>query len=237
MGLLKSSRFGRLLSSVKKGFSRLAAKFSYDFWEEMQNNEIAKAKNPGQAAVKWYKDNYQNNPSKFIKRKLMMPGSLCIFDYSTPKYKDTLDFWDKNPLVLVIQPFVTKEEKIRVMGINLHLLPPNIRQLVLYQAFLMYRSEYTAQLFTDKKALQVNVAWQDIKKQLDKYGAGFSIRMYIPNLQRNVIEFNQEDWAKAIHIPSAGYEKTNLMDLERRWRQYIKDQGKRVNTAGESHLK
>lgn len=236
MSIIKQSRFGRLLSSVKKTFSRLSAKFTYDFWERMQNNEIAKSSNSDKAAVKWYYDNYQNNPDKYVKRRIMLPGTLCIFDYDTPKYADTLDFWDRNPLVLVLTPFYTKEEKIRILGINLHLLPPKIRQLVLYQAFLMYKSEYTAQLFSDKKALQVNVSWKVIKKQLDKFGIGFACRMYIPSLQKNIIEFNVDDWDKAIWIPSRAYSKTNVNDLERRWKEYVKQQGRKIATAGESHL-
>lgn len=237
MAFFKSSRFTRLLNSVKKGFSRLASKFSYDFWEEMDKNEIARSADPYKKAVEWYQGTYQNNPDKYVKRRVIQPGSLCIFDYDTPKYADTLDYWDRQPLVLVLQPFITKEEKIRILGVNLHLLPPNIRKLVLYQAFLMYKSEYTAQLFTDKKAIQVNIEWQVIKKQLEKYGAGFAIRMYIPSLMKNVIEFNQEDWKYAVYIPSRAYERTDLRKLEALWKEYIKKQSQRkVQTAGESHL-
>lgn len=236
MKFLKSSRFSKLLNFVKKGFNKLASKYSYDFWEEMTNNEIAKSVNSDKMAVQWYYDNYQNNPEKYVKRRVLQPGTLCIFDYETPKTMDKLEFWDTNPLVLVLQPFYTKEEKIRVTGINLHLLPPNIRLLVLYQAFYMYKSAYTAQLFTDKPALQVNIEWQVIKKQLEKYGAGFAFRSYIFSLMRNVIEFNQEDWKYAIWINSRKYQKTNQQELEKLWKEYVKKQGKKVATAGESHL-
>jgi hypothetical protein len=165
-------------------------------------------------------------------------NQLCIFDYDTPKTEDKLEWWDRNPLVLVLQPFITKEDKIRVMGINLHLLPMNIRKLVLYQAFHMYKAAYSAKLFTDRKNdLQVNIQWQVIKKQLDKVGSDFAIRMYIQQLMKNVIEFNQEDWAKAVYIPSRAYEKTNLAELERLWKEHVKKMGSKINTAGESHLK
>lgn len=236
MAWLKSSRFMRLLNSVKKGFSKLAKKFSYDFWEEMEKNEVAKAPNPYKAAVLWYQENYLNAPEKFVKRRALQPGTLVMFDYDTPKTEDKLEWWDRQPLVLVLQPFITKEDKIRITGINLHLLPPNIRRLVLYQAFLIYKSEYTAQLFTDKAALQVNIEWQVIKKQLDKFGAGFAFRMYIQNLMRNVVEFNQDDWKYAVYIPSRAYEKTNLTELEKLWREYIRTQKNKVKTAGESHI-
>ena len=237
MGLIQSSRFGRLLGSVKKQFQRLASKLSYDFWDELTTNEIATARNPGDAAVTWYRKTYQNNPDKWVKKRLMQPGCLYLFDYETPKYADTLDFWDKNPLVLCLTPFITKDEKIRILGINLHLLPPKIRHLVIYQVFLMYKGAYTSQLFSDKGSTQVNVRWQDVKKQLDKFACSFALRMYIPSLQKNIVEFNQEDWKYAAYIPSAAYSKTNVADLEKRWKEYVKKQGKKSNTAGESHLR
>lgn len=235
MALVRKSRFNRLLRSVKQGFRRLSAKFSYDFWERIQTNDIAVSSNPAKNAIKWYKDNYVNNPDRYVKRRIMQPGTLCMFDYDNPIHKDTLDFWDTQPLVLVLQPFITKDEKIRTMGINLHLLPPKIRQLVLYQAFLLYKSEYTAQLFTDKKALQVNVNWRQIKRQLERYGAGFAIRMYAPHRQKNIVEFRQEDWDRAIYIPSKGYSKTNVTELEKLWRAFVKNQGRKIRTAGEGH--
>lgn len=236
MRFLGSSRFKNLLNSVKKGFNRLASKFSYDFWEEMTKNEIAKSTNPQKSAVKWYYDNYQGNPERRIKRRIVQQGSLVIFDYDKPKYEDTLAYFDRNPLVLVLAPFYTKEEKVRVLGINLHLLPYSIRMVVLYQAFLIYKTEYTAQLFSNKDALQVNIEWQMIKKQLEKYGAGFAIRMYIPNLMKNIIEFNMDDWKYAIHIPSRAYQDITVSELEREWQAYIKKQKNKVSTAGASHF-
>jgi hypothetical protein len=84
--------------------------------------------------------------------------------------------------------------------------------------------------------LQVNIEWQVIKKQLEKFGAGFAIRLYVPNLMKNVIEFNQDDWSKAVWIPSRAYEKTDMQKLEKLWKEYVKNQGRKVNTAGEGHI-
>lgn len=234
---LFSSRFNRLFTSVRKTFNRMAAKHSYDFWKDLENNDIAKSSNPKKAAVKWYYDVYQNNPKKRIKRKIMRPGTLVMFDYDDPLTKDTLEYWDRNPLVLVVEPYLTKNEVLRVQGINLHLLPPNIRKLVLYQAFYLYKDAYTAKLYTDKDALQVNMAWQAIKMQLMKYGAGFAFRRYAVSRQMNIIEFNQEDWTKAVYIPSRAYEKTSVMELEKMWREYVKKQGNKIATGGESHMR
>lgn len=229
-----TSRFSRLFGAVKKQFSKMTAKYTYDFYDDLMNGEIAKSFNPQQAAILWYRKTYQNNPAKYVKRRLIEPGTLVIFDYDVPLGVDTLDYWDRNPLVLVLQPYVTKDEKIRVRGINLHLLPQNIRKLVLWQAFYMYKTAYSAKLFKDTNALQVNIEWKAIEKQLKKYGAGFAFRSYSPQRQKNIIEFNQEDWAKAAWIPSRKYEKTTIQKLEREWTAYVNKA--KPATAGEKHI-
>lgn len=234
MGLF-SSRFNKLFDSVKRQFNKLTARFTYDFYDDMMNGEIAKKANPEKAAVEWYESTYRNNPSKYVRRRLMAPGTLCIFDYDDPLTKDKLSYWDRNPLVLVLQPYVTKDEKVRVRGINLHLLPPKIRKLVLWQAFYLYKSAYSAKLFNDdKRALQVNIEWKAIEKQLRKYGGAFGFRSYVPQRQKNIIEFNQEDWAKAAWIPSRAYEKTTIQQLEKMWREYLKKSGS--DGGGDSHV-
>jgi hypothetical protein len=53
---------------------------------------------------------------------------------------------------------------------------------------------------------------------------------------KNVIEFNQDDWKYAVWIPSRAYEKTDMQKLEKLWKEYVKNQGRKVNTAGEGHI-
>lgn len=227
-----SSRFTSLFNKVKKPFEKLVKKHKYDFYKEMFDNDIAKSANPEKKALEWFKNNYVNNPKKYVKRRIPKPGTLIMFDYFDPITKDTLEYWDMNPLVLVLEPYVRKDDIIRVQGINIHLLPPNIRKLVLYQAWYLYKEAYTAQLFTDKEALQVNIEWAAIKNHLAKFSAGFAFRRYAANRQTNVIEFNQEDWTKAVWLPSKKYEGTSQAKLEKMYQEYVRKT--RSITGGES---
>lgn len=220
MGLF-SNRFGRLFNSVKKSFSKLVNKYSYDFMDDLRNNEIARSANPQKSALRWFEKNYKNNRAKYIKRRAMKVGSLVIFDYNDPLTKDELEYWDKNPLVLVVEPYIKKDDVIRVQGINLHLLPPDIRGIVLYQAWYLYKEAYTAMMFTDKDSVQVNLEWSKIKDRLAKYGAGFAFRRYAISKQENIMEFNYEDWTKAVYLPSREYHKTNVEKLQSMWKAYV----------------
>lgn len=230
MGLF-TSRFQRLFNAVKKPFQRLVKKFAYDFYEDMMNNEIAKSSNPEKEAMKWFKENYAKNPRKYVKRKAMKVGTLVVFDYDDPLTKDDLEYWDRNPLVLVVEPYITKGQVIRVQGINLHLLPPNIRKLVLYQAWYLYKEAYTAQMFTNKDALQVNIEWQTIKSHLAKFSAGFAFRRYAIDKQKNIIEFNQEDWSKAVWLPSRKLQDITQAKLEKKYYEYVKKMNSKTGGA------
>lgn len=231
--LINKGRFSKIVKGVRGLFSKFVNKFQYDFWDEMNSNDIAKSSNPGKNAVSWYRKNYMKNPDAFYQRKMMKMGHLYIFDYDDPIHKKTLEYFDTQPLVLCIGHIVTKDDKVRNLGINLHLLPPKVRRLVLFQIYYMYKSAFSKNLNASKQG-KVKVRWQSIVKPLEKFGIGFCIRMYAPNRQTNVINFKQEDWDKAIWIPSKGYSKITANGLEKEWKDYVKNKKTKL-VSGESH--
>lgn len=199
-------------------------------------NDIARSPNPEREAVKWYREEYSKNAERYLRGKFLSQGRLYLFDYKDPKYKKELAFFDTQPLVLSLGPVKTKLGT-RVIGLNLHLLPPNVRRLVLYQIYYMFKARYSSNLYKNTQK-DVPVSWKAIVKPLEKFGIGFCIRMYIPERQKNVVEFLQEDWAKAIWIPSAGYAKIGPRQLEAEWRKFVKENRRKTRlVSGESHNK
>jgi hypothetical protein len=78
----------------------------------------------------WYRDNVKKIYSKASARKLMNQGKLLgrpsvgrlnLFFYD-PKFKETLPYYDRFPLVLPLEPI-----KGGFMGLNFHYLPPVLR--------------------------------------------------------------------------------------------------------------
>lgn len=226
----------RLGSLVRNKFKGLISSLKYDLLDDIENNEIAKSRSPRLMAVKWYRENYMRNNKQYVRGKLLEQGKLYIFDYKNPKHKDTLDFYDTQPLVLSLGTIKVGGKKkgdssrIHNIGLNLHLLPPKVRQLVMFEVYYLYKSAYRKNL-NRKNEKSVKVSWQKIAKKLDKYGVGFCIRQYIPERQNNVIVFKQEDWAKAIYIPSAGYAKIGPLTLQKEWAKYLKENKGKVFEA------
>lgn len=215
------SRFDKIISAVRTAFNQRISKIGYDFWKEMTTNSIATSSKPEREAVIWYKKTYRNDRDAWLRKGYMKPGRLYIFDYKKPKNIDTLPWFDTNPLVLSLGIFKTKDGKKRNIGINLHLLPPKVRRLVVYTVFTAFKTQYKKNLYADDPKDIPAIKWQMIQKLVSKYGTAFALRMYIPELQKNIIEFKVEDMPKAIWIPSTRYEKTNAYKLEKEWRKYL----------------
>lgn len=202
----------------------------YDLWKEIENSPFLKGGNPNAKALEWYKKYVARNPDYFIKAALLQQGFLYTFNYDTPKYESVLDYFDTQPLVISFGPIDTSLGK-RDIGINLHLLPPRIRRVVMYKIFEMYRNMYKDQLFV-KDPKTVQVTWKAIATPLLKYGIAFCIRMYIPSLRKNTIRFKYEDWASAIYLPTKRLAKTTQEELEKLWAQFVRKQQLEKKPAG-----
>lgn len=236
MPLLRKSRFDKFVDKyvggLKRTLSKAQAAISYDFWKQINRNEIASASNPAKASVAWY-NTYKTNSDVQVRRSLLQQGHLYMFDYKKPKYEDVLEFFDTQPLMLCLGQTNSVEFAKNNVGINLHLLPPRVRRMVLFEVWKMFSVDLKRNLYS-KTQKPVQIDWRRIKKPLEKYGIDFAIRSYIPPRQNQVIEFNQEDWGKAIWLPSAQYQKITASELERKWREHVK-KSKSNLVIGESH--
>jgi len=79
-------------------------------------------------------------------------GKLYLYAYDA-KNKDTLPVWDKFPLILCLGSKVAKNGNLLFYGLNLHYVPPRVRQEFL-EIMLVYSS---TKRLTDKTKL--NVDW------------------------------------------------------------------------------
>lgn len=216
------------LSGLKRIIGKTKASFrDYDIAQEILNNKWAKTPNPAAEAVNWYRKTIIPDTKLHFKAKLMLQGHLYIFDYDNPKYEDVLDFFDTQPLVLSLGSVKT-EQGWRDIGINMHHLPPRIRTHVMISIFERYRRVYGKDIY-DKNQSPAPVKWKEIAGPLFEMGIGFAVRMYIPERRKNVIEFKYEHWKDAIYIPSKGYKRITLEQLQLKWSEFVHKQHLRLN--------
>ena len=182
---------------------------------------------PASQALKWlFREVFKDPKTYKYTKRLLFQGGLFIFEYHNPKYKDTsvLPWFDKYPLVLSLGPRVY-ETGVRNLGFNLHLLPPRIRIIALCYIFELYKITYRFGVYYKKDMNVVPIDYQSIMKVLRPYGVGFSVRMYIPQRQTQIVHFPTKDWHNAIFIPSRGYYDIRAKKLIKEWKAYCKDEG------------
>lgn len=192
----------------------------------IRNNPWLKSGRPANKALEWLHKICFKQPEKYhYKKMLFAQGQLFTFEYFNPKYKNTksLPWFDKYPLVLSLGPVVTKEG-VRNIGFNLHLVPPKIRIIILATVFEIYKKLYRYQIFYKKQG-PVQIKYEHLAKPLMKYGAGFCVRMYIPNRIRQIVIFPYNEWHNAIFIPSRSYDGIKATKLIQAWTKYVRNLG------------
>lgn len=216
------SRFDSLVNKLSKFFKQKGYTDKYNLWEAMHSNDIGSTKSKQarqRNAVNWLKKFVRGNRDAQIKGKFLEPSMLYMFNYDTPKYESKLDFFDTQPLVLCMGVVNTSLGK-REIGINLHLLPEQVRKVVLFKIFTVYKIQY-ANAAKQGKDTNFDINWKSIYNLTKQLGVGFAVRMYIPNLRTNTIKFPLMEWERAIWIPSKGYAKITPLELEKEWKKYI----------------
>lgn len=105
---------------------------------------------------------------------------------------NTLHEWDKNPCVLALDPAGNND-----CGINLNLLPPNIKEELLdvvYERFQGYLKSQEGK--PAKNQAPLSLTYDGAKGFLGKFGFDFAIRQYIPSRKTKQAVVGYEHWAR-----------------------------------------
>lgn len=117
------------------------------------------------------------------------PGKIYAYIYDA-KHKDTLDYWDKYPLVI----YLGLGKHNLMYGLNLHYIPPKARQQFLEELLKQYASTPT---ITNSTKLKID--WSKVK---GFHGADQMIKAYIPgNIKGPLVEIKPADWANVTLLP------------------------------------
>ncbi len=219
MGLISNA-----IDKLKGFYNKLKTQYKYDFLKEAET-AFDKSPNKPTEALRWLREIQKTNEFEYG-RKVPKGGRLYWFKYQDPLHKETLPYWDAEPLVIMSSSFTVKNGETRVLGLNLHLLPPLIRVRVFADIWETHKSEFKKGLTDKEKQPTFMFSWKQLESKIGVYGGDFAIRMYAPSQIKSAIEFATEDWAKAVHIPSRRYIGTNLIQLEKEFTEHLKKKRK-----------
>jgi len=124
-------------------------------------------------------------------------GSMYLFNYF-PKTKSKLKYYDMFPLV-----FILKFTKDGFLGLNLHYLPPSLRE----RFYTLMRTKVRGSI--DNKWTRMHITYELLKKNK-------SFRYYRPCIKRyktkyigsRILHIYPKDWDFAIHLPIERFKKS-----------------------------
>jgi len=190
------------------------------------NGGAVKAK---KVSEEWYKAGlkvFSKAPSDSVRTNMRFrPGHIYIFSYLTPLTEDKLDWWDKNPMVLALDP--SKEAKHNDIGINLNLLPIKLRVELLDKVYEVYK----AQIEAAKKARpndalkqkDLKITYKEAYKFLYKFGFEFAIRQYSPKLKTKQSVVSYESWHKVATLDLIKLNGSSVFAVRKQFSEYFKN--------------
>lgn len=169
------------------------------------------------AAESWYENGKKTAAEKSVQSigGRFMPGKVYVFRYN-PKYANELPWYDANPVVLALDPDGSND-----VGINLNLLPSNVKERLLDRVYNAFESEIKRESVGGKKndarrQNQLSISWEGAKEFLANYK--FAIRQYIPNRKNSQAVVSYENWAKIVLCDFADLNGTTYIQLVNEFR-------------------
>lgn len=148
-------------------------------------------------AEKWFTESSRNIREGAVSRYggRFRTGMIHVFRYDNPKNKATLPWWDRNPVVLALDPVYDND-----FGINLNLLPVKFKEDMLDLIYDRLEGQIESKK-SGKNGIariqgQIPLTYTGAKAFLERFSLGFAVRQYIPGLKSNQKIVNYENWAR-----------------------------------------
>ena len=152
--------------------------------------KISKAKQK-KKSVAWFKAKVGESAKGFRKKAKLGPGKIYTFGYDA-KYKDILPYWDKFPLIVVLDAY-----KDGFLGLNFHYISP-VERMKFFSKILKFATQKgEVEDMTDKA--RFNVSWDAVRniKHADKM-----IHKYLyGHVRTSLLEAPPNEWENVIFLP------------------------------------
>lgn len=130
-------------------------------------------------------------------RSTTMLGNMYMFRYE-PKGKDTLPYYDRNPLVIPIEPTVRMNGAF--LGLNLHYLPPKTRAIFFEK---LQRFKNNTKYNNDTKIV-MTYNFLKTTSLLKEYRPAIK-RYNLRNVRTRFIHIHPSEWNVVIFLPTHNF--------------------------------
>ncbi len=175
-----------------------------------QGATMSKAKQ-AKKSVAWFKKKVGES-AKGFKPAVLAPGKMYTFGYDA-KLKAILPYWDKFPLIIVLDFFTGIDGKGGFLGLNFHYLSPIDRQKFFTKILKFSNQKGDPMDFTDKA--RFNISWDAVRniKHADKM-----IHKYLyGHVKTSLLEAPPNEWENVIFLPYQKFVLTKPHSLRSVW--------------------
>ena len=168
------------------------------------------------AAESWFVDSKKSIREGAVQStaRRFRPGQVYVFRYDDPKYATE---WDRNPCVLALDPAGNND-----CGINLNLLPPNVKEELLdvvYERFQGYLKSQEGK--PAKNQAPLSLTYEGAKGFLGEFGFDFAIRQYIPSRKTKQAVVGYEHWSRIALIDFLQLEGMGVGKIRAMFRNHL----------------
>ena len=129
------------------------------------------------------------------------PGGMYLFEYDA-KHKDKLPIWDAFPLVFPISEYKAKDGMTIIVGLNMHYLSPQMRQI----AFLALLKMKTNDRYN--KQTRLKLEWDVLKAMSESKFFKHAIHAYrMDHVRSTFIEMPPQSWEMVLFLPLGRWQK------------------------------
>ena len=187
---------------------------------EERERELGGTKKAEQRALEIFNSSKRSAIDKTVENRnsFLEKGKLYTFQYR-PIDTDALGYYDKNPLVLVVDRKKTKDGKFLDVAINLNFLPLDTKISVLdrivkaYEVLIKGNTFIAPNRANAQTRLPIN--WQFAERLLGP-AAKFALRSYYTNRRSNTYCFSYETWKDLVFLDVKDIEGATLAEIYRR---------------------
>jgi hypothetical protein len=196
-----------------------------DLFKDIGDEFRAEDLNPNSAKSRaWFRKKVQSIGGQDISRDRMLrqpplqpasrvlPGEMYMFWYN-PKHASTLPYYDKFPLVILVDTF-----QGGMMGLNLHYLPLDLRRKFFYG--LLNRVSNTK--YDDTTHLQITYDYLKATKGVKQFRPCFK-KYLTNNIVGQIVNVPSAEWEIAVHLPTALFKKATEQKVHSDSRDMIRN--------------
>lgn len=198
------------------------SKVSRNFFQQVNADaERAGIQKRSANSSKWFIDHLKNiknlrtryflEDKSLTKKNKPLIGRMFMFFYD-PKSKDTLPYYDRFPLIIMIGPAPKG-----FYGLNLHYLHPRLRA-IFFDKLMDYTSNNN---FDDNTRLRLTYNMLSGISKLRLFQPCFK-RYLFKQVNSRTVEVHPDDWEIALFLPTDTFEKEN--------RNHVWNESKKYNT-------